>query len=348
MASSRFAFGALLKKVNPDAPRAEIAQRLPSEVREWLKDHEFETRSPHSRLIGSWGRQTATTDIKDVDALFFLPPDVLDRTPESVLREFKGVLEEYPDATAEASPQRRSIGLDFPVHGLCMDIVGAVAEDGLDNPLWIPDRQKKEWVRSDPLGYGRSLSAANAERGGKLVPLIKVVKAWRDEQMMYRRPKSYLLEVIVFQAVTSGAVVLKGRSTAENVRDFFEHLKQKWQKLMDEEDGVPRVQDPQLGNVISGGWERSHFETFMRRVREAAAAARAALDAESDAEADPHWKKVFGELWPTADEVTKEARSAAVAATPGTAYVSPWGAVSAAASAGAIRSRPTTFHGAQE
>lgn len=347
MASSRFAFSALLKKVNPDSTRAKIAQQLPGEVREWLKEHDFETRSPHSRLIGSYGRQTAITDIKDVDTLLFLPDEALERTPESVLRELKGVLDHYPDATAEASSQRRSIRLDFSAHGLCMDIVGAVADDGLENPLWIPDRQKKQWVRSDPLGYGRSLSAANADHGGKLVPLIKLVKAWRDEQMTYRRPKSYLLEVIVFQAVTGGAVVLKGRSTAENVCEFFEHIEKKWEKLMDEGDGVPRVLDPQLGTVISSGWERSHFETFMRRVREAAREARAAVDAGSDQLADPHWKKVFGNLWPTLEEVKEEARAAAVAATPGKAYVTPSGGVSAAATAGAIRSRPTTFHGAK-
>ncbi|MEJ2422814.1 MAG: nucleotidyltransferase [Acidobacteriota bacterium] len=207
MASSRFGFSALLKKVNPDSDRTEVAQRLPGDVRDWLKEHEFETRAPHSRLIGSYGRQTAITDIKDVDTLLFLPEEANERTPESVLRELKSVLDEYPDASAEASPQRRSIRLDFRNEGLCMDIVGAVAQDGIDKPLWIPDRQKTKWIESDPLGYARSLSKANADHGAKLVPLIKLVKAWRDEHMTFRRPKSYLLEVIVFQAVTAGSIV---------------------------------------------------------------------------------------------------------------------------------------------
>lgn len=348
MASSRFAFSALLKKVNPEPARAEIAQQLPGQVRDWLAQHAFETRSPHSRLIGSYGRQTAITDIKDVDALLLLPAEALERTPESVLRELKAVLDDYPDATAEAVPQRRSIRLDFHDHGLCMDTVGSVANDGLERPLWVPDRQKKEWVCSDPLGYGRSLSAANADHGGKLVPLIKLVKAWRDEQMTYRRPKSYLLEVIVFHAVTGGAVELKGRSTAENVCEFFEHIEKKWEKLVDEGDGAPRVMDPQLGNVISSGWQRSHFETFMRRLHEAARNARAGVDAESDDLADLHWSRVFPDLWPTMEEVIEEARAAAVTATPGRAYVTPSGGIRAAATAGAIRSRPTTFHGTEE
>ena len=177
MASSRFAFSALLKKVNPSDDRLTAAQRLPGEVREWLKEHDFETASPHSRLIGSYGRHTAIGEIKDVDTLVFLPDEALDRTPESVLRELKTVLSEYPDASAEASPQRRSIRLDFPAHDLCLDIVGAVADEGLEAPLRIPDRSKQEWINSDPLGYGKSLSAANADHAKKLIPLIKLVKA---------------------------------------------------------------------------------------------------------------------------------------------------------------------------
>lgn len=348
MASSGFSFRALLTKINPDSSRAEVAQRLPGQVRDWLKEHDYETVAPHSRLIGSYGRQTAILDIKDVDTLLFLPDSALERTPEAVLRELKSLLDDYPDASAEAAPQRRSIRLDFTGHGLCMDIVGAVASEGTDKPLWVPDRQKKKWIQSDPLGYGKSLSAANSDHEKKLVPLIKLMKGWRDEHMVTRRPKSYLLEVVVYQAVTNANVALRGKSTAESVCDLFEHLVEKWKDLMEEGEGVPRVLDPQLGFVLSTGWERSHFETFMRRAREAAAAARKAVDAESDEDATRHWAKVFGDLWPTEEEVKEEARAAAPMAQPGSACVSSSGRVGAAAGAGSFLSRPTTYHGPAE
>lgn len=348
MASSSFAFRALLKKINPDSSHAEVAQRLPGEVRDWLKEHDYETVAPHSRLIGSYGRQTAILDIKDVDTLLFLPDSAQERTPEAVLRELKSLLDDYPDASAEAAPQRRSIRLDFADHDLCMDIVGAVAKEGIDQPLWVPDRQKKDWIQSDPLGYGKSLSVANNDHGKKLVPLIKLMKGWRDVHMVTRRPKSYLLEVIVYWSVVDGHVVLPGKSTAENVCDLFEHLAAKWEELMDEGDGVPRVKDPQLGFVLSTGWQRSHFETFMRRVREAAAAARKAVDAETDEDASGHWAKVFGDLWPTEEEVKEEARAAVPAARPGTAHISSSGRVGAAAGAASFLSRSTTYHGPTE
>ena len=343
MADCRFAFDALLKKINPSSGRVAVVKRLHGEVRDWLEDHEYETRAPHSRLIGSYARHTAICDIKDVDVLLFLPEAALDRTPESILRELKKVLKEYPDSTVETAPQRRSIRMDFPDENCTIDLVPAVAKEGIKKPLWIPDRRQQEWIRSDPLGYGRTLSAANGDHGQKLVPKIKLTKAWRDEQMERRKTKSYLLEVIFYWAVTSDAVTLVGKSTAQNLCDFFEHIEAKWKSLMDEGTGTPRVLDPQLGTVVK--WERSHFETFMRRIREAAKAARKAIEAESDEDAVPEWKKVFGNLWPTQEEVEEEARCAAKEGQPGSAFVSATGGIGTLASGGAIPSRTTTFHG---
>ena len=343
MADSRFAIDALLKKINPSPERVTVVKDLHAEVREWLEEHDYETCSPHTRLIGSYARYTAICDIKDVDVLVFLPVSALDRTPESVLRELKKTLEEYPDSTLETSPQRRSIRMDFLDLDCTIDIVPAVAEDGIDEPLRIPDRRQKEWIRSDPLGYGKSLSSANADHGGKMVPDIKLAKGWRDEQMQRRKTKSYLLEVIMFHAVTGGNVELAGRSTAQNLCDFFEYIEAKWRSLMDQGSGTPRVLDPQLGTVLK--WERPHFETFMRRIREAAKAARKAIDTDSEQDAAEQWEKVFGDLWPTAEEVEEEARHAAEEGQPGSAFVGATGAVGTSAAVGGFRSPPTTFHG---
>ena len=274
--------------------------------------------------------------------LVFLPVSALDRTPESVLRELKKTLGEYPNSTVATSPQRRSIRMDFPDRDCTIDIVPAVAEDGLEEPLCIPDRRQEEWIRSDPLGYGKTLSGANADHGRKLVPDIKLAKAWRDEQMQRRKTKSYLLEMIVFHAVTAGSVELAGKSTAQNLCDFFEHIVTKWESLMDQGSGTPRVLDPQLGTVLK--WERPHFETFVRRIREAAKAARKAIDADSEQDAVEEWEKIFGDLWPTPEEVEEEARLAAKEGQPGSAFVGATGAVVTSTGDGGFRSPATTFH----
>ncbi len=348
MASTRFHFAALVKKVNPSDERLKIAQSRPGDVREWLKDHEFATKTPHSRLVGSYGRDTAHLDIKDVDVLVFLPDDQLDRTPNAVLLDVKKVLDGYPGANVETSGQRRSVRMDFPDENLRLDIVPVVAKDGLDKQLSVPDRPAAKWIKSDPLAYAERLSRVNQENNGKLVPLVKLIKTWRDVQMKVRRPKSYVIEVMALYAIENGDITLNGESTAQNLADFFAHIATKYDDLMENGKESPRISDPMIPtNYITKHWDRSHFETFMRRIREADKAAQKALKTDDDDAASAEWAKVFGEYWPTADEAKTEAKKQAQAAavTPGKTKVTSTGGVVGYGSTATIATAATTFHG---
>jgi tRNA nucleotidyltransferase (CCA-adding enzyme) len=103
MASMRYHFQALLKRVNPSGDRLRVAAQLPGDLRDWLQDHEFVTSYPHSRLSGSYSRDTAILNIKDVDVLLFLPKEHLARTPNAVLLEVKHLLDDYPGAHVNSS-----------------------------------------------------------------------------------------------------------------------------------------------------------------------------------------------------------------------------------------------------
>lgn len=343
MANMRHSFSALLTSVNPSRERAELVARRTADVRDWLANSDYKTIAPHTRLSGSYGRDTAIDAIADVDVLLFLPEAQLERTPNSVLIEVHAVLKDFPGGIAETRPQRRSIRIDLSADGICLDIVPAVSINGLEKPLQVPDRPQECWIASDPLGYAERLSKRNQDNGGKLVPLIKLVKAWRDEQMKNRRPKSYVLEVILLTAVESEVLELCDRSIAENVRDFFVHVTDKYESLMDEGEGVPRIADPQTGGIITRGWERSHFETFMRRAREARNAAERAVQAEDEASASEAWRKVFGSRWPSDDAVRRAVQAEAKAHQPGTTKISSMGRV--VGGPAIVPTRPTRYHG---
>lgn len=356
MPDMRHHFAALLTRINPPEERRALASRRVGEVRTWLKEHEFKTEAPHSRLSGSYSRSTAVELIPDVDVLLFLPEDQVDRTPNAVLLELNRVLKDYPGGAIDTQGQRRSVRLTLSADDLYLDIVPSVALDGLENPLKVPDRPRKEWILSDPLGYAEHLTKVNQDNGEKLVPLIKLFKAWRDEQMLRRRPKSYVIEVMLLYAVEDGDVVLCDRSTAQNVHDAFVHITDKYETLMDEGTESPRIPDPQVkGSYITKGWERTHFETFMRRAREASRAAERALAAEDEEKASAEWKKVFGSRWPSPDEVKQAARAEGKARQPGNTSVDSTGrillatagvAIATAVIARAMPTRPTKFHGA--
>lgn len=345
MPNMRHHFEALLKKINPPDERVTLASTRVGDVREWLRDHEFATKSPHTRLSGSYARSTATELIPDVDVLLFTPDDQEERTPNAVLRELYGVLKDYPESgTVDIHGQRRSVRIELPGDDLCLDIVPAIAKGGLEEPLLVPDRPQAEWISSDPLGYAKRLTRLNQHNDGKLVPLIKLLKVWRDEQMLRRRPKSYVLEVILLYAVEDGSLVLPDRSRAQNVHDAFAHIADKYAHLMDNGSESPRIRDPQINDkYITKGWERAHFETFMRRVREARCAAERALAAEDEAAAVEEWKKIFGSRWPSEDEVKEAARAEALLHQPGRTKISSAGRVIGGPAV--IATRPTKFHG---
>ncbi len=344
MSSTRHYFSALLKNINPSDQRTQLAKDFPGEVRAWLEDHSFETSSPHTRISGSYARHTAILDIKDIDILLFLPESQLDRTPNAVLLEVKKVLDDYPDATAEASGQRRSVHLEFPKLKLHLDIVPAVAEDGIDEPLKVPDRPAKEWIDSHPLGYASRLSKLNQDNGSKVVQLIKLIKAWRDAQMATRKPKSYVIEVMILKSFEDESLTSQGLSIPRITADFFAHIATKYDKLMEEGKEAPRIPDPQIQNsFITRGWSRSHFETFMRRIREAKRASQKA-EADSEADASKEWQKVFGERWPSEEEAKQAAELEAATIQPGVVKIASSGIVVGGSDA-RISTQRTKYHG---
>lgn len=346
MKSLRFHFDLLFQNINPSDERKQLIKEIVGALRDWLAESDLETVSPHTRLIGSYARSTAVLWVKDVDVLVFVGSDALDRTPNALLLELRRVLDGYPDAVVEASGQRRSIRLELPEHDLVVDVVPAVAPNGLDEPLEVPDRPREEWIDSDPLGYMSRLSKLNEEHEGKVVPLGKLTKSWRDVNMKIRRPKSYMLEVMVLDAVESGAVKLCGESWPSILAQLFARWEAKYRKLMDESDGVPRIFDPQLGHLISADWLRSEFETFMRRVQEADAIARRANAAESEEEASAEWARLFGEHWPSQKEVDALVAKEAAAVGPGRSLIASSGWVVGPGAARTVASASTRFHGA--
>jgi len=344
MASLPLHFRILFKKINPPEERRDLARDLVGAVRTWLEDHDFETVNPHTLLIGSYARSTAVLWIKDVDALVLLPHEALDRTPNAVLLELREVLEGYPGAVVNASGQRRSIRLEIEEHDFFLDIVPAVAAQGMERPLEVPDRPRKVWIVSDPLGYMRKLTDLNQEHTRRLVPLVKLIKAWRDANMKARSPKSYMLEVMVFQAVEAGKVVFGNESWPSLLAQLFGHWADKYHDLMEKGDGVPRIYDPQLGHLISS-WERPEFEAFMRRVREADRAIQRVLAADEDQVASEDCARIFGDCWPTQSEVDEAAENEASAIAPGRSKISSAGFVIGSSAARTVSSQSTLFHG---
>lgn len=348
-------FEVLLQNLQPPKDRLEAAQTLPPKVREFLRDSkEFPTVDPHSRLVGSYAQDLAVGDVKDVDLLVRVPGDPEANEPEakSVISSLKGGLDALPEALGfdgwagvDIEGARRSVHVYIKGRDFHLDVVPAIAPDGLEAKLYVPDKGFNKWIASDPIGYIALLSDLNEEHGGKVRPLAKLLKHFRNHTMIHRRPKSYWLGALVVSHV--GKDLDTTKPLAVLFRDLLAQIYIQFAPLLARTDGAtPNIPDPMLGHNISWNWARSHFETFMSRVDEGRKWANSALEAEDPAIAVAYWQRVFGEEFFPSD-VSKHAAQAAAYATPGKSYVAPTGLIvpSITSVRMAAPTMPTKFHG---
>ncbi len=365
-------FDKLLTNILPRKNRSEMAKTIPGRVRDYLKETDLlKTVYPQSRLAGSYGRSTATKNIKDVDILVFLNPEYKtdkDKQPTDALNHLINALQDLPehlgnkngiiDAEPAIRRQRRSVHLTFTLSNdidqidetFELDIVPVVALDGLDNPLWVPDWDWSKWIETDPLGYGKSLSVINHENSSKVVPLIRMLKHWRDERMIYRRPKSYWLECMTIRSIRDGQIEFGGMSYAEIFTNLLGTIYENYAPYFSEENAVPIIPDPMLENNVAWNWERAEFETFMRRVNESLGWAKRALECDTEADAVDLWQKVFNhenddEYFPTT--VEDEAKAIAAARSAGTLRVTSSGTllIGTTSEKSSVQSPPHQFYG---
>jgi predicted nucleotidyltransferase len=312
-------FAQLVESTNPSGERLSIAQTWPERIRDHLREHNMETESPHSRLSGSYARKTAVREIKDVDILVFFPDEAEDANPYSVLADLEDALGDFPDTRLDLTAQRRSVRVVLPEDAFELDVVPAVAPESIDGILKVPDRDRSLWLDSQPLGYGKALSDLNLANSSRVKPMIRLLKLWRDLHMVYKRPKSYWLECLVFRAFDGEHVSAAGVSVADIFTSLLAYFDERLSPTVDA-GGVPHIPDPMLGNNVAGGWTHGEAKAFLSHVRQCRRWASRALDSDEESEAIELWQKVFpGEFPPTVSDsgLKRSILSGEAAVTPG-------------------------------
>lgn len=305
-------FDELLYRIEPTEDRRVLAQGLPAYLREYLQTTDLiVTLYPHSRLAGSYARHTAVKRIKDVDIILRVSDCYRDK-PLTALSHLVKALKALPNYDGDVPlvddpgevalrRQRRSVQMHFAGLMFDVDVVPALAPDGLDAQLLVPDKEWKEWIATDALRYGTYLSDLNSKNGRKVVPLIKMLKHWRDMHMIYLRPKSFWLECLVVQCMSKGLLVFDGKSYAEIFRDLLDTVYERYSPFLEVSEAEwkerrPHIPDPMIpANNVAFNWEKPAFEAFITRVDESLGWATRALDKPDDKieEAIALWCKVF-------------------------------------------------------
>jgi hypothetical protein len=279
-------FKAYLSLIEPTDAHVTAAKSAHETVREILRTDE-ESKSAHktSFLSGSYARSTAIRDINDVDVIWVVDIDHSSTPAILVLSWLQGILSRH---YTEVRPQGRSVGANA-AKNVWLDIVPATPLNGEDGPLWIPDREAKEWVQTHPKGQIAAGVEKNRATDGYYVQVVKLIKAWRDRlPTESSHPKSYIVETLVHKAIgfpTSHAIavvnVLEG---IKNTYSAYAQLKT-----------VPEISDPGYSSVnVAKRWSVADFVTFMSHVSSAADVARRAYNEADEAKSRNLWRSLFG------------------------------------------------------
>jgi hypothetical protein len=279
-------FSSFLSSLQPGEDDVAAAKTAHEKVREQLRTDE-DSKEAHTDtfLSGSYARRTAINDINDVDVICILDLDHTITGPEVCLAWIEGILGRYYKQTKR---QGRSVGASA-ANKVWLDIVPATPVSTDDGPLWIPDREARQWVQTHPKGQIAAGISKNKVTNGYFVQVVKLLKFWRDTLGTDPcNPKSYILEALIHGTIGSPC------SHAEGIVNVLEGIDRAYGSYRNL-DMVPVISDPGYTSVnVAKRWSSTEFKAFLGNVKSAAASARSAYSNTSEATSRKLWRQVFG------------------------------------------------------
>jgi hypothetical protein len=185
----------------------------------------------------------------------------------------------------------------------------------------LPDRDLGRWKITNPPAHTTWSSGQNTRFSGRFKPLVKLFKWWRRENKTGKRPKGFVLEVLVaLHAPTS--VAHYGETFAQmlaNIHAAYGALAALGLK--------PTIADPGLSGSsdILSKVSKTDWLAFMERVRVHAGYARRAQDTADMDEATRLWRYLFGPRFKPTENAPRAVSMSSVMAAPaaGAGYVFP-------------------------
>jgi len=298
-------FAKCLSNIQPSSERVTAVSNAHTTLRDHLQnDAKLKWPIETSRLAGSYGRDTATDPIKDADIILGLQhkkvsADAKEPNPVEVLSDLKSAIQLFYDEV-EVRDQRRSIRVK--VEGassdetVYLDVVPAVTPDGIDKVLWVPDRDKSKWIKSNPIGYVEYAGDRNSETDGRYVKLVKALKWWASLHVGSEvAPKSFLLEVMTNAHVDTIASNLP-RAFAGTVSGLV-----KWLSPYADRGELPIVSDPTLKSndlAQTCRWSLDKLRTLVQALSKAQDLADRALRESDEENSIRLWRELFGDAYP--------------------------------------------------
>lgn len=260
-------------------------------------------------LQGSYRRHTAkrpeTGDKPDVDTVVVTRLNRHEYTPEQAMNVLRPFLNRY--YPGKWKKKGRSVGIEMgkvkldvvltsaPSEALERSLIKAMQQENdycdsydtgdewRNEPLWIPDREAKNWQRTHPREQIRWTQEKNRRTNGHYIHVVKLVKWWwQTQHPEQEHPRSYPLEHIVGDCCPDGVT-----SLAQAFTETMEHIARYNPAAGSPDRGVP--EQNVLKRITMA--DASRFQQF---AVQAAAVARRACNSKDEGESANLWRQIFG------------------------------------------------------
>ncbi len=301
----------LREDIEPSATTKSKASRAHTMVRDHLRLHiTFKYRWEGDFLAGSYARNTAIRpkrtadgqDRPDIDIIVVTNFSTLDH-PDDVLKQLSRVLEDNFQVERINKRSVRVITANAEIDVVPVVELGMVYE--------LPDRDLGHWKLTNPPGHNDWSKDQNALFDDRFKPLVKMFKWWHRENNTGKRPKGFVLEVLVSKHAPNNESHY-GEAFAQMLESIYANYGQL------AEIGIkPSIEDPALrGNDILSKVSMTNWKNFIERVRVHAVYARRAQEEENMEEATRLWRKLFGSRFPATANPANAKSLASLAAAP--------------------------------
>lgn len=237
-------------------------------------------------LTGSYRRHTMISPLAaaDIDLFCVLDPAYFAPNGQAALLEWvRNVLRETYTRTPSISLNGQAVTIRF--QDFAVDVVPAFYRRG--GGFLIPSANEGRWIETDPKVHEAFMASANASHGGKLIPLIKMIKAWNRTSGGLLQ--SFYIELMV-EAILRGLRIVNYPSAVTFV---LSHAQEQVKfKMLD----PASLDEGQVNGLTRGG--------VPQLVSTVASAYKVALEAErlrtgsQDSRAKTIWRRIFGDPFP--------------------------------------------------
>lgn len=285
----------LLKDIEPSPTTVSQASRAHTAVRDHLWAHPtFKGRMVTDFLAGSYCRDTAIRPRKTAEGIERPDVDIIIVTNFTTSDDPDYVLAELAKALGTGFTVERINKRSVRVitRNAEIDVVPVCIEG---DRYQLPDRDLGRWKATNPPGHTTWSSRQNERFEKRFKPLVKLQKWWRRENKTGKRPKGFVLEVIVSLNAPD-----REPHYGEAFAQLLENIYSNYGSLA-EAGHKPYIDDPGLpGNDIMSKVSITDWKAFIERVRVHAGYARRAQNEQDEEQATALWRRIFGDRFPAA------------------------------------------------